>query len=98
MRAKSEKKTAEIAAEKSEKTEKQDKAEKKPLMYVGPTIPGIAIQNTVYADIPDGAKKEAEKRPIVLDLFIPISDYPKAEQQIRARTGHIYAAFTKMKE
>ena len=35
-------------------SEAENKAQE-PLMYVGPTIPGIAIQNTVYEPIPEAA-------------------------------------------
>ena len=71
-------------------SETENKAQK-PLMYVGPTIPGIAIQNTVYEPIP-GAAKEL---PVFLDLFVPIMKYPDAERQIRKKSGRLYSAFVK---
>ena len=66
-----------------------------PLIYVGPTIPGIAIQNTVYEPIPEAAREAAKGLPVFLDLFIPIMKYPDAELQIRKKTGRLYSAFTK---
>ena len=47
-------------AEAVKETETQAAAEEvkqENLMYVGPTIPGIGIQNRVYTEIPEAAKK-----------------------------------------
>lgn len=63
------------------------------IMYVGPSIPGVAIQNTVYTEIPAGALEAIKGRPIIRNLFVPIKDYSKAEEMIRTQSGHIYAAF-----
>lgn len=38
----------------------KDSASKEPMMYVGPTIPGVAVQNTVYTAKPE-ALEEAQK-------------------------------------
>lgn len=70
---------------------------KEPLMYVGPTIPGIGIQNTVYAEIPDAVKETAKGIPVLLDLFVPVMIYPDVERQIREKSGRLYSAFTKAK-
>ena len=48
--------------------EAENKAQE-PLMYVGPTIPGIAIQNTVYEPVPEAAMEAAKGLPVFLDLF-----------------------------
>ena len=69
-----------------------------PLMYVGPTIPGIGIQNTVYAEIPDAVKEAAKGLPVLLDLFVPVMKYPEVERQIREKSGRLYSAFTKALE
>ena len=66
-----------------------------PLMYVGPTIPGIATQNTVYDPIPEAAREAAKGLPVLLDLFVPIRRYPDAERQLRDKTGRFYSAFIK---
>ena len=66
-----------------------------PLMYVGPTIPGIAIQNTVYEPIPEAAREAAKGLPVFLDLFVPIRRYPDVERQLRDKTGRFYSAFVK---
>lgn len=66
-----------------------------PLMYVGPTVNGIGIQNRVYSEIPGRTQEVLEKVPELKNLFIPIREYPKACQMLRERKGYIYSAFTK---
>ena len=64
-----------------------------PLMYVGPTVTGFAIQNRVYSEIPAEAKEKFTDSPQLRNLFIPIREYPKANRMIREGTGYIYSAF-----
>ena len=37
------------------RTSARKSAEKEPVMYVGPTVNGIGIQNRVYTEIPESA-------------------------------------------
>lgn len=69
-----------------------------PVMYVGPTIAGVAIQFTVYTEMPEGAKAAAESVPVIRNLFIPIEDYPKAHQMLRDGKGYIASAYKKALE
>ncbi|MBQ7655618.1 MAG: hypothetical protein IJS41_03825 [Clostridia bacterium] len=73
------------------------KAKKEPgnLMYVGPTVPDFAIQNGVYTQIPKGAADKIEAEPELGNLFIEISDYPKANKMLRERQGYIFRAYAK---
>lgn len=64
-----------------------------PVMYVGPTLKGVAIFSTVYNRIPDAAKEAAKKAPLFLNLFIPVREYGKADEQLRAHKGYIYVAY-----
>ena len=64
-----------------------------PLMYVGPTITGFAIQNRVYSQIPEEAEERFEAEPSLRNLFIPVREYPKANRMIREGTGYIYSAY-----
>ena len=64
-----------------------------PLMYVGPTVTGLAIQNQVYSEIPKEAEALFLEHPEVRNLFIPVRDYPKANRMIRERAGYIYSAY-----
>lgn len=68
------------------------------LMYVGPTKPGIGIQNRVYTEIPVGAQEVIKQHPIIRNLFIPISRYPEAGKQLRELKGNIYSAFKTAQE
>ena len=64
-------------------------------MYVGPTLQGIAIQNRVYTEIPEGAAEAIAKDPELGNLFIPIREYPKANKMLREKSGYIFSAYAK---
>jgi hypothetical protein len=64
-----------------------------PLMYVGPTVIGLGIQNRVYSEIPDGALELIKETPALRNLFIPIAEYPTANTMLRNSKGNIYSAF-----
>ena len=64
------------------------------VLYVGPTINGIAITGTVYTTIPEAAKAAKADAPMILNLFIPIREYGEAERMIREKRGYIYSAYT----
>lgn len=67
-----------------------------PWMYVGPTAPGIGIQNRVYTEIPAGAQERIEQMPEIGHLFIPVKDYPMANRMLREGTGYISDAYCKV--
>ena len=71
---------------------------KGPVMYVGPTITGFAIQNQILSEITDGMKDVIKEHPELRNLFIKVSDYPKANRMIREKSGYIYSAFCKAQE
>ena len=73
----------------------QDAAKKDtgPVMYVGPTVTGFAIQNRVYTEIPEEAQGLITAHPELRNLFLPIREYPKANRMIREGTGYIYSAY-----
>lgn len=72
---------------------KMEQAATDPVLYVGPTINGIAITGTVYKKVPDSAKKAHEKAPMILNLFIPVKEYGEAEKMIREKKGYVYSAY-----
>ncbi len=94
------KKEAEIAAaESAGVTEKaQPVTENERVMYVGPTVPGIGIQNRVYTEIPSDAKEVIRENPQIGNLFIRIRDYPIANKMLREKKGYIYSAFLRAEE
>lgn len=67
----------------------------KTLMYVGPTVPGLGIQNRVYRGEPVGAADFVAKEPEIGNLFIEISKYPEAGRMLREKNGYIYRAYMK---
>ena len=62
------------------KAKKKTAEKKEPRMYVGPTVPGIGIQNRVYTEIPKEAQEQAEETPEIALLFVPVKDYPMANR------------------
>lgn len=62
-------------------------------IYVGPTIDGVAITNTIYERPPDALESAIEKRPYLAGLIIPISDLASAMRQIEGKTGAIYKLY-----
>lgn len=87
--------TAESAKSAGKTQVKKPKA-KGPLMYVGPSVSGIGIQNRVYTEIPEDAKEKAKEVPEINLLFIPVASYPTANQMLREKKGYIYSAFCKV--
>lgn len=95
--AKAKTSTAEEVRETAE-AEKEVKKEPENLMYVGPTIPGLAIQNTVYTELPAAAAEVCKEVPEMRNLFIPVIKYPAAEQMLRTGKGYIFSAYKKALE
>lgn len=85
------KQAVETAALKEPAEEKKEQAR---YMYVGPTVPGIGIQNRVYTDIPPDAVDIINNgNRVIGELFIQIRDYPTAERMIREKKGYLYNAY-----
>ncbi len=77
-----------------EKEPAGDQEEPKRYMYVGPTVPGIGIQNRVYTDIPQEVVDLMNNGyPVIGDLFIQIRDYPTANRMLREQKGYLYNAY-----
>ena len=66
-----------------------------PMMYVGPTIPGMAIQNCVYSKEPDGFSEACNEIAELRNLMIPVSEYSSAEKMIAEKRGYIFSAYKK---
>lgn len=78
----------------AKKTQAVTEAKTEAVLYVGPTISGIAITGTVYTTIPEAAKAAKADAPMILNLFIPIREYGEAERMIREKRGYVYSAYT----
>ena len=77
----------------AKKTQAVTEAKTEAVLYVGPTISGIAITGTVYTTIPEAAKAAKADAPMILNLFIPIREYGEAERMIREKRGYVYSAY-----
>lgn len=67
------------------------KAERR--LYVGPTIYGVARTGSVYIGTPAGVETARKEVPDIINLFVPITDYGQAQEQIRKGTGYISVAY-----
>lgn len=82
----------EVTGKKAEVKPAEKKAELRRL-YVGPTIYGIARNGSVYIGIPSAVGRVRKEVPDLVNLFIPITDYGKATEQIRKGVGYIGVAY-----
>lgn len=74
----------------------QQGKKKEPLMYIGPTVPGIAIKNRVYEEIPESLKEAIKEVPEYGNLLIPITEYPEAELMLSTGKGYAASAYKKV--
>lgn len=65
------------------------------IVYVGPTIPGVATRNTTYSEMPESLKEAAKAAPYLKSLCTPVSNLAVAMEQIRNKEGAFYALYTK---
>lgn len=92
--AEEKKEPAEEQEEEKKKEPAEEQKEPKRYMYVGPTVPGIGIQNRVYTDIPQEVVDLMNNGyPVIGDLFIQIRDYPTANRMLREQKGYLYNAY-----
>ena len=82
----------------AKKTQAVTEAKTEAVLYVGPTISGIAITGTVYTTIPEAAKAAKADAPMILNLFIPIREYGEAERMIREKRGYVDMEFISRKK
>ena len=64
-------------------------------IYIGPTIDGIAIRNTVYEELPEPLEKAVRENPYLAGLCIPISALAAAMKQIDGKSGATYKLYSK---
>lgn len=83
--------TADTAATKAPAVKPEAKPE--PVMYVGPTIKGVATYGTVYTTVPTQAKEIRANAPQFLNLFVPVREYGAADEMVRSQKGYVYEAY-----
>ena len=67
-----------------------------PVVYCGPTIPGVAVQYTTYTNGTPAALAEAVKeKPVLGGLVVPLDQLPEVRRQFHAGDGRYYTLYRK---
>ena len=67
-----------------------------PVVYCGPTIPGVAVQYTTYTNGTPAALAEAIKeKPVLGGLVVPLDKLPEVRRQFHAGAGRYYTLYRK---
>lgn len=76
------------------KTAKNIEKTTSPVVYCGPTIPGVAKHNTVYTNGVPAQLTDAQKRiPALKGLVIPLDQLPEARKQLSDGNGRIFRLY-----
>lgn len=75
---------------------KKKEESKENLMYIGPTISGVARYSTVYKDgiLPDKLKKCVESFPAMKKLLVKIDDMPEAVKKLNEEHSTLKTIYT----
>lgn len=66
------------------------------VVYVGPTIPGVANHNAVFNNgLPKGMQDAIEKEPAFKNLLVPVSQLAAATGDIANKRGATYVFYEK---
>lgn len=67
-----------------------------PVVYCGPTIPGVAVQYTTYTNGTPAALAEAIKeKPVLGGLVVPLDKLPEVRRQFHDGAGRYYTLYRK---
>jgi hypothetical protein len=76
------------------KRQKREPEDRAPMVYCGPTIPGVAKQFTTYTNGLSGLLEDAARRsPAVRGLIVPLEQLPDVMRQLKNKSGNIYALY-----
>jgi len=74
-------------------------SEKESMVYVGPTINGVAVQYTVYNNgISAELKTAIEAMPVIGNLIVPITKLSSTMQNLSNHQGAMHIQFEKAKQ
>lgn len=66
------------------------------MVYVGPTVMGVATHNQVFNNgLPDGLKDAMEKEPAFKSLVVPVGSLAAVGNDIANKTGAAYVFYEK---
>lgn len=69
------------------------------MIYVGPTVPGVAERNRIYReDVPKGIREMAGENPYFANLLVPIMQLKVARQDLETRGSVLAVSYRKMEE
>lgn len=64
------------------------------VVYVGPSVPGVANQFTFYREgIPNALAEAIRAKPAMEGLVVPLDSLPAAMKSLREKTGSIYRLY-----
>lgn len=67
-----------------------------PVVYCGPTIPGVAVQFTTYTNgVPTALEEAAKKNQVLGGLVVPLEHLPEVRRQFHAGAGRYYTLYCK---
>lgn len=64
-------------------------------IYVGPSIDGVAIRNTIYSEVPRSIRDAIQIRPYFGGLCIPISKLAQALKDIQFKDGYYFTLYNR---
>ena len=78
-------------SERKTKTTENNEVRKETLVYLGPTIVGVATQNTFFNNgLSEELKNAIKEMPVINNLIVPLSKYTKASSEINKKEGAMY--------
>lgn len=95
-----EKNTAAVQA----KTKRKEGAKNAPLdgktvMYVGPTIRGVAAAGSLFKNgLPELLKREMEKQPAIRDLIVPVDRLAEANKELAMPDSALAAVYREIEK
>lgn len=67
------------------------------MVYVGPTIVGVASTNTIFNNgLPDSILSAIEKEPAFRGLVVPIAELSEISRDLDSRKGAVYILYQKV--
>ena len=65
-------------------------------VYIGPTVPGVAVHGTIYNNGPSKELEVAmEKEPAFRSLLVPVEKLANATAEIERKDGAAYVFYQK---
>lgn len=74
-------------------------AEKKTMIYLGPTILGVITENNIFkGDLPEKIQNAVKEIPVMKSLFVPIENLISAKKELKESHSAKSICYNKMLE